>query len=223
MDGAGDANRSLARELGRAGIASLRFTFAGEGREADSVRSTADTRLRDAADAYRYALSREGVDPERIGICGWSLGGATALYVAATHPDWFHSIVLWSPALYTDFLGHQRTLAEHARTALREGQVTITGWKTYTVEKDFFTTWSQVDLPAMLPRITSDILLVQGSQDFLPLIDRELLGHTLGARREAYLIGGADHIFNLFQPELGYIRRAMGATVLFFSDTLAEG
>ncbi len=221
MDGAGDANIKLAHNLAEiAGLASLRFTFTGEGRAANYVKSTAASRLRDAEDAYRFVLAREGVDASRIGICGWSMGGATAIYISGRHPDWFSSIVLWSPLVDTDFLGNQKTFAEEARTALREGQVTIRGWKTYTMEPEFFLSWREVDLLEYIRLYPGALLNIQGTQDFLPLVGQTIVGYSLGVRRESLLIGGADHIFNVFNPQLGYFQRTLEATTSFLQETL---
>jgi len=45
--------------------------------------------------------------------------------------------------------------------------------------------------------------------DFLPNGDPDLMKYAPGSPREAVLIGGADHIFNVFEPEKGLAERAV--------------
>ncbi len=52
---------------------------------------------RDQAAAARYLRSRPYVDPERVGIWGWSYGGFMSLNVLFQHPDLYRTAVAVSP------------------------------------------------------------------------------------------------------------------------------
>ncbi|MHC4201539.1 MAG: alpha/beta hydrolase, partial [Planctomycetota bacterium] len=69
----------LSRALAGAGIASLRFDFAGSGEsEGEFVDMSPLTELADARSALEFLARQEGVDPGRLGAYGHSLGGMVA-------------------------------------------------------------------------------------------------------------------------------------------------
>src|SRR5690242_21961025 len=71
------------RALARSGIASLRFDFFGSGESEGEFReATLETEITDAEDAVRFFRHQDGVDRERIGLLGLSLGGAVAALTA---------------------------------------------------------------------------------------------------------------------------------------------
>ena len=66
----------LSRLLERAGIACIRFDFAGSGEsEGDFIDMTMDSELKDANNILNYARTLDFVDNDRIGIVGLSMGG----------------------------------------------------------------------------------------------------------------------------------------------------
>ena len=71
----------VCRSLGQASIASLRFNFRGvgmsQGKFADGIGEQDDVLA-----AISYLSTLEIVDRERIGLCGYSFGGAMALDIA---------------------------------------------------------------------------------------------------------------------------------------------
>lgn len=61
--------------------------YRGYGKSTGRVRKEADF-LNDAKAIYQYLVQQQAYSPEKIILCGYSLGGAPAHYVAA-HPDLF--------------------------------------------------------------------------------------------------------------------------------------
>jgi len=95
MDEVGDMFKRLGGELGEAGIASLRINFRGEGeRNGHRLTSTFATRIADAEAAL--AMIQEKFPDAKIGVVGFSLGGATALALTGRHPEAVTSLVLCS-------------------------------------------------------------------------------------------------------------------------------
>lgn len=81
------ANRSdfteLAAGLSRGGYNILLFDFRGHGESDRKASSFGYLEQNDLIGALKYVKSREGVDRKRIGVYGFSMGGAVAILVAS--------------------------------------------------------------------------------------------------------------------------------------------
>ena len=217
MDGAADLLKRLAGDLATNGIASLRINFRGEGdRLRTNIASTFTTRVEDAALATAFVKKQEGVAKDRVGVLGWSLGGATAIESAAQEPGRYRCVVLWSSASGDLHAGiTSGGFAATAAQADKEGAGTleIPGWKTVTLRREFFDSFHGHDTDRSLAHFPGAFLSIRGTEDYLPQHEAAFLKAAPGHPREAILIGGADHIFNVFQPELGHADRVVVATV----------
>lgn len=222
MNGPADIVKRLAERLAAEGIASLRINFRGEGdKQRTQIESTFALRLADTAAAQAWLLGRPGVKAERIGALGFSLGATTAIVTAGNNPGWFRSIAVWSSPS-GDMLEYYLKTSETARTALREGVATeeVPGWKKITTKREFYESFRGVDVDQALAKYPGAFLSVRGSADFLPQHEAQFMKLAKGRPAEAVILTGADHIFNVFQPELGLAERAVQVTVEWFGRTL---
>jgi hypothetical protein len=85
--------------LEQASIASLRFNFRGVGRSEGKFAEGAGEK-EDIVAAISYISSLEAVDKDKIGLCGYSFGGAVSLEVAPTD-ERVKALALISPAIST--------------------------------------------------------------------------------------------------------------------------
>lgn len=218
MDGAGNLQAKLAAALGNRGMASLRINFRGEGERNDYVvTSTYQSRVDDASAAFQYLRLR--FPDARFGVQGWSLGGLTSMAIAGRHPDWFESMVLWSAAERMR-LNSDPTYNEAARRAITEGRAAYKTWADMTLTREFLSSYIGVNVSLGLPGYPGAFLSIRGDKDFLPSHDRRWLELLPTQDKSFLLIGGADHIFNVFDPASPHSRRVMEATVDWFDRTL---
>lgn len=221
MDGAGDLSKRTAERLAQIGIASLRINFRGEGdRLRSNIESTLQTRVADTEAAYIFLQNLPGVKPGHTAVLGWSLGASTAMVVGGLHPQWFRSMVLWSTPSGEQF--SQMTASPVAQKALREGIVSeaVPNWKTIVTKREFYESFRGVDLDQSLAKFPGAFLTIRGSKDYLPQRDLHLLSIVPGKDKEAVLIGDADHVFNVFQPDGDTPRRVIDLTVAWLVRSL---
>ena len=232
MDGPADIVKHLTEQLAAKGIASLRINFRGEGdKKRTHIESTFATRLEDTAAAQAWLLARPGVKAERMGVLGFSLGATSAIETAGRNPGWWRTMAVWSSPSGNMFDYYLQS--ETARTALREGVATeeVPGWKKITTKREFYESFRGMDHDKALAKFPGAFLSVRGSDDFLPPHEAEFMkiaAGRMGAAKpeakigpaEAVVIAGADHIFHVFQPELGQAARALEVTVAWFTRTL---
>lgn len=85
------------------GLASLRFDFRGSGdSEGHHEEMTVSREVEDAFAALAYLRGLPEIDPERVSVLGYSLGGMVAALIAPHARP--HRLALWSPMLPQDVL-----------------------------------------------------------------------------------------------------------------------
>ncbi|MEE9400708.1 MAG: alpha/beta fold hydrolase [Dehalococcoidia bacterium] len=88
---------AICRAVSQTSIASLRFNFRGVGRS-QGEHAEGVGEQDDVAAALSFLASMEGVDQDRIGLCGYSFGAGIALEVAARNEK-VKALALVSPML----------------------------------------------------------------------------------------------------------------------------
>jgi dienelactone hydrolase len=101
-----DQSTYLGESLAAAGIAALRFTF--------RIDSDAFAGLADTGGAVRLLRSHPAI-PQRIGLLGWSFGGAVAAMTAGRDSRIRAAVLVSTPA-ERDYFGTAKPLAEVTRT-----------------------------------------------------------------------------------------------------------
>lgn len=199
----GNLYKHLTFSLASNGIASLRIDFRGCGESSGDMSDiTIQRQVNDALAAYDFVCSLDFVSSDRIGIVGFSLGGAIAIIVASTTNHFCKSMVLWSSVGhlendFTDSLGKQSF-----ELAKRNGEVEIDlGWRVVRIKKTFFDSLQAYDLIKEIKKYKGALLAIAGSADYSAKYVNSLLSSSKSKMKSAVILDGVDHIFNVFEEE----------------------
>jgi uncharacterized protein len=201
-----------ARALEKEGIASLRFDFFGSG-ESDGTfaDATLEGEISDAKAAVEFFRKQKGIDRQRIGLLGLSLGGAIAALLAA--PIRARALVLWSALAYPHEL---RALSERVTRPLEDGS----GAREYSghvVSARFLQGLDRVHPLRAIRRFKRPTLVIHlGRDELLPLRHPEAFLRAASARvKEKLIIPGADHTYTSAAWEQEVISRSVSCFVKF--------
>ncbi|MFK8051787.1 MAG: alpha/beta hydrolase family protein [Woeseiaceae bacterium] len=220
----------LAQRLASAGIASIRMDFPGCG---DSDESFANNNLTnmgaDISAARAQALTLATIDPERIALVGFSMGGR--LSAIESERNDYAAIAFWAPSLVNgaddlyDMFGGRANYDQAKAVAAENGST------------DFVTSWGQeqvlgvdwfVDLERSRPmdaiaKFDGDLLFVHGTADaVVPIaVSKTAMQNAVRARSVAtHWIDNADHGFGLFSEQPQYWTELLNETEQFLRRTL---
>ena len=213
------AYKMLAPYLAQSGIASIRFDFAGQGdSKADYIEYCYSSGASDAVACAGFLKNLKVVDSERIGIMGWSQGGAVAIHAAAHNPV-FKALLTWAAALdMFDFLSSQY---EEAKI---KGFVKMDlGWRPpLNLSLQWFEEAKNISLRDELTLFTGPVLAIAGSADTtVPLSDLDdIVAYAGGIDKGKVLIEGADHTFWLFTGNFSKFNEIKAITTTWFKSKL---
>jgi len=201
------------RALTRAGIASLRFDFFGSGESDGAFRDASlETEVADAQDAAAFLRREGGIDPERLGIVGLSLGGAVAALVA--QPVNARALVLWSAIAHLPLM---RRFADSFARPLPDGSGDAE-YGGHRVSHTFLEAADRLDPLAGVAAFTGPTLIVHPERDeHLPLTHpTHYFRASAAAVKEKVIVSNADHTFT----SVGWEAEVIGRTVDWFKQRL---
>jgi dipeptidyl aminopeptidase/acylaminoacyl peptidase len=213
------AYKMLAPYLAQSGIASIRFDFAGHGDSKDDyIEYCYSSGASDAVACAEFLKNLKAVDAERIGIMGWSQGGAVAIHAAVCSPA-FKALLTWAAALdMFDFF------SSHYEEAKAKGFAKINlGWRPpFNLSLQWFEEAKNISLRDELKLYKGPVLAIAGSADTtVPLGDLDdIVANAGGADKGKLLIDGADHTFWLFTGDLSKFNELKEITAEWFKSRL---
>lgn len=205
----------MARALGRAGIAAVRFDFRGSGDSAgDFADMTVSGEIIDARRVLDFLQKQEVVDGDRLGVLGLSMGGAVAASVAGQDRR-VKSLALWAAvaqfSLFETQGELQGVLVEEAEAI---GYADIGG---NVLKYAFYEDARKQDPLKWVSAYEGPALIVHGDGDpTVPVAHADLYFDAIRGKKEKFIIPGADHTFNSHAWETAVIEK----TAAWFVDTL---
>jgi uncharacterized protein len=221
-DEVGNMYKNLATALAEQNIASLRIDFRGFGKsDGDTGSTTVDLQVEDARVAHEYLTKLEGIDPARVGVMGFSLGGGIAILSATEEPGRYKSMATWSSVgdFRQDFMG---ILGQPAfDEAASDGVVGLDlGWRTIVLKQDFFSSLAAHNLAEAIANYPGAFLSIAGSEDFSAAYAEDFVASAKGESKEAWIVDGGDHIYGVLGEDQSMANSVIQKTVEWFAKTL---
>ncbi|MBQ7850681.1 MAG: alpha/beta fold hydrolase [Clostridia bacterium] len=216
---AGNAYDYTAPEMAKAGIATIRFDYIGNGDSAsDYIDFTYDKAVEDAMKCYEYLQGLGVIDMAHVGIMGWSQGGRLALLTAGRN-DVFTTVLTWAGAY--DQKGNEE---EQYAIALEKGYFEVTyDWRAPLKQSPaYYECAMKIDYAAEVANIKAPILAIAGSLDnvVLPEVTEKIVAASTVEGSRTLILEGADHTFCVFTGDLTVLENLTLETIKWFNETL---
>lgn len=216
---AGNAYDFTAPEMAKAGIATIRFDYIGNGDStSDYIDFTYDKGVADAMACYEYMAGLDSIDAERAGIMGWSQGGRITL-LAAGRTDVFKSVLTWAGAY-----DQKSDDAEQYEIAKENGYFEVTySWRDPLKQSpEYYEVAMAIDYPAEVAAIQAPILAINGSEDttVVPETAQKIIDASTNPDSRVLILDGADHTFLVFTGDTSMLEKLTQETINWFVETL---
>jgi pimeloyl-ACP methyl ester carboxylesterase len=223
-DEVGGMYTRVATALAQKGIASLRIDFAGFGKsDGDTGSTTIEAQLEQAKAAFAVLKGTKGVDANRMGVLGFSLGGGIATLLASGQPMDVKSLVTWSSVgdFQADMLG---ALGQKAFDRAKEDGIVglDLGWRTMALKQSFFDSLGTYKIDDAISTYPGAYLTITGSKDFSAQYSDRFVGLAKNATKEAMVVPEGDHIFGVLGPDQTMADSVIMKTAEWFADTLGS-
>jgi alpha/beta superfamily hydrolase len=184
-------HRALADALAQSGLAVVRFDYRGQGESDGDFRAfTAASGLEDARGALNWLNQQAGIDSARLGLSGFSLGGALACVLAAQTPA-IRALTLLAPVAYPQKVFRSFFTDQHLAQAAEQGWSDWLGWP---VGSAFLASTAALDPLRAIQASNAQTLVIQGSADSEVPPENGLAYAQQGA--SLVWLEGGDHQFS---------------------------
>ena len=225
-DEVGDLFRRLADKLARCGIASVRFDFAGCGdSRAAGQQLTFLGEVQEVLTIYQALCQHPSMDPDRIGILGFSQGARVmAEFLKTSSP--IATAVSWSGACHDGpgvFSGWYPLYYEEA---VQKGFARIPmGWRDdLLVCRAWFDEIRDTRPMDGFSAYSGPVLAIAGTADNIVPCQhaQEILARCTNADSRARILPGADHTFCVLTENQQLAEQVLAETVIWFRRYLSH-
>lgn len=188
----------LSRRLCEAGIASVRFDFAGSGDSDGKFEDmTVSREVADGKAILDYVKTLEFVDLDRVAIHGLSMGGCVASMVAGERDADVCALSLWCPAPDVVYnMRGKRLCGQDVSDIEEKGCADVEGVK---LGVGFYYDALKIDPFAVAAKFTKRVNLVHGDEDITASADcSRRYKEIYGDRARLLIVHGAEHRFKSF-------------------------
>ncbi len=204
----------LSRKLEKLGIASIRFDFSGSGEsDGEFVDMTLRTEIEDANNILDYVKNLDFIDKERIGIMGFSMGGAIASIIAGDRKDEINTLCLWSPAGTMDkIILSNAYVGDKLEEFIQTGNFDVEG---LLLGKKFIDDIKNIKIYDRAANYENKSIIIHGNKDeVVPLKASQKYMEIYRNNSKLEIIEGANHIYEKNSWELEVI----GITENYFNN-----
>ncbi len=222
----------VAAGLAGLGVASIRMDFPGCGDSREPFTNNhLSNMLADISSSLEYALAQPHIDPDKVAILGYSMGGRLALLASVSHD--YRAIVTWAPA-GTDgassmfpFFGGQSAYAGLRSDALMNGRARFTTpWgQEQLLGSSWFTEMEDSRPLAAIESFEGPLLVLHGRND-------EVIPAAVGAavvdaatnssEARLHFIENAGHGLGFYDDEPAPASEVVEATLQFLAKHLLQ-
>ncbi len=219
----GNKNRPLieaiSEGLEKQGIAALRFDFTGNGESEGKISQGTYTQLiSDAKKAVTSLRNQKGIDKEKIGIAGHSMGGATAILTTAADKRIRCAVTLAPVARTHEYKKHYGLSFKMLKALKNSGLVTLKhGTDLLRLRKNFFDDHDNHNVLDSARKIKVPVLLIHAKGDrSVEVEDSKDIIEALGGEKKLIITDTKTHSW--WEP--GMQKKVAGYSARFFKKHL---
>jgi len=220
----------VAEALAERGIASVRVDFSGCGESTEPFTENYLTNmLADVRASREFAIQHPRINPDRVAILGYSMGGRLAML--ATEQDSYSAVALWTPVAsdgfesMIDYVGGPESYDRLRREAKSVGAAVFeTPWGAEQhLNLKWFTDLEETQPLAAIHKYEGALLVVYGNKDeaIHPRYSKAALTNAVRSRPKiGHVVDGGGHGLGFYDNKPAMANSVVRTTARFLEENL---